>query len=128
MELKKATKFTAKDLSIHLNTRVGGVIVDDHRIWLDRLVRMIETFEALAFMILILIVLATVGTVVFTTRTGLAIHREAIEVLHLMGAHDEYMQTVCIQGLKPRYFWSIFRFGFSFAYTLGFSIYSRKFR
>ena len=91
VELKKTSAFTAKDLSIRLKKRVRGVIVDDHRIWLDRLVRMIETFEALAFMILILIALATVGTVVFTTRTGLAIHREAIEVLHLMGAHDEYI-------------------------------------
>ena len=91
VELRKASEFAAKDLSIRLKKRVRGVIVDDHRIWLDRLVRMIETFEALAFMILILIALATVGTVVFTTKTGLAIHREAIEVLHLMGAHDEYI-------------------------------------
>ena len=91
VELKQTTEFTAKDLSIRLNKRIPGVIVDDHRIWLDRLVRMIETFEALAFLILIFIALATVGTVVFTTRTGLAIHREAIEVLHLMGAHDEYI-------------------------------------
>ena len=91
VELKQASEFTAKDLSIRLNKRVAGVIVDDHRIWLNRLVRMIETFEALAFMILSFIVLATVGTVVFTTKTGLAIHREAIEVLHLIGAHDEYI-------------------------------------
>jgi cell division transport system permease protein len=40
---------------------------------------------------LLLIVLATIGTVVFTTRTGLAIHREAIEVLHLIGAQDTYI-------------------------------------
>ena len=38
-----------------------------------------------------LIVLATIGTIIFTTRTGLAIHREAIEVLHLIGAHDAYI-------------------------------------
>ena len=34
---------------------------------------------------------ATVGTVIFTTYTGLAIHREAIEVLHLIGARDTYI-------------------------------------
>ena len=37
------------------------------------------------------IALATAGTVVFTTRTGLAVHREAIEVLHLIGAQDSYV-------------------------------------
>ncbi|MFP6744670.1 MAG: cell division protein, partial [Alphaproteobacteria bacterium] len=38
-----------------------------------------------------LIGLACVGTVIFTTRTGLAIHQDAIEVLHLIGAHDGFV-------------------------------------
>ena len=41
--------------------------------------------------ILALIGLATIGTVIFTTRTGLAVHQEAIEVLHLIGAQDSYI-------------------------------------
>ena len=89
--LKHATDFTAEDLGALLGERVKGVAIDDHRVWLDRLVRMIETFEALALVVLLFIVMATAGTVVFTTRTGLAIHREAIEVLHLIGAHDDYI-------------------------------------
>lgn len=91
VELKPATDLTAAELGKRLSERVKGVGIDDHRVWLDRLVRMIETFEALALVVLFFIVLATVGTVVFTTRTGLAIHREAIEVLHLIGAHDTYI-------------------------------------
>jgi len=91
VELKQGTDLTAANLGQRLSGRVKGVTIDDHRVWLDRLVRMIETFEALALVVLLFIVLATVGTVVFTTRTGLAIHREAIEVLHLIGAHDNYI-------------------------------------
>ncbi|MEK9725035.1 MAG: FtsX-like permease family protein, partial [Rhodospirillaceae bacterium] len=91
VELKQATDLTAADLGARLSEKVQGVTIDDHRVWLDRLVRMIETFEALALVLLLFIVLATVGTVVFTTRTGLAIHREAIEVLHLIGAQDAYI-------------------------------------
>ena len=91
VELKQSTDLTASDLGDRLSARVKGVTIDDHRVWLDRLVRMIETFEALALVVLLFIVMATVGTVVFTTRTGLAIHREAIEVLHLIGAHDDYI-------------------------------------
>ena len=41
--------------------------------------------------VLLFICLATTGTVIFTTRTGLAVHREAIEVLHLIGAQDSYI-------------------------------------
>ena len=47
--------------------------------------------EAFAASVLGLILLAATGTVVFTTRTGLTVHREAIEVLHLTGAQDSYI-------------------------------------
>ncbi len=68
-----------------------GATVDDHRIWLDRLVRLLRTVEMVALAIVGVIGLVTIGTVIFTTRTGLAIHGEAIQVLHLIGAHDAYV-------------------------------------
>ena len=52
-----------------------------------------RTVEGLATMVLAFIGFATVGTVVFTTRTGLAIHRNAIEVLHFIGAQDSYIAS-----------------------------------
>lgn len=68
-----------------------GASVDDHGVWLKRLLRLIRTIEALSLSVVILIGFATVGTVVFATRTGLAIHQDVIEVLHLIGAHDSYI-------------------------------------
>ncbi len=68
-----------------------GISIDDHRIWLDRLVRLAAAIRLLAAAILGLISLATMGTVIYTTRTGLAVHRQAIEVLHLIGAQDSYI-------------------------------------
>ncbi len=68
-----------------------GVSVDDHRVWLDRLVRLLQTLQWIAFSVVLVIFLVTIGTVIFTTRTGLAIHREAIHVLHLIGAYDSYV-------------------------------------
>lgn len=91
VELKQTAGLTAEALYDRLAQKVSGVSIDDHRVWLDHLVRLIETFEVLALVVLLFIVLATIGTIIFTTRTGLAIHREAIEVLHLIGAHDEYI-------------------------------------
>lgn len=78
-------------LATELATRVPGVSVDDHRLWLSQLVRLVTVIQVLAWVVLLLIALATVGTVVFTTRTGLAVHRDAIEVLHLIGAQDAYI-------------------------------------
>lgn len=70
-----------------------GATVDDHRVWLDRLVRLLRTIEMVALAVVGVIGLVTIGTVVFTTRTGLAIHGEAIQVLHLIGAHDAYIAS-----------------------------------
>ena len=61
--------------------------------WLERLVHLTRTLEGLAAIVLVFIGLATVGTVVFTTRTGLAIHHNAIEVLHFIGAQDSYIAS-----------------------------------
>ena len=80
-----------KALSARLNAAVPHAGVDDHRVWLERFLRLIRTVQAVAISVLVLIGLATVGTVIFTTRTGLAVHQEAIEVLHLIGAQDSYI-------------------------------------
>ncbi|MSO92418.1 MAG: cell division protein [Rhodospirillales bacterium] len=95
-------------LSRRLTAAVPGASIDDHRIWLERLLRLIGTVKAIALAVLALIGIATVGTVIFTTRTGLAIHREAIEVLHLIGAQDTYIarqfaHRALMLGLKGGY-------------------------
>ncbi len=74
-----------------LDRAVSGVQVDDHGVWLVRLIEMVRSLEALAFAVLMLIFAAASATVVFATRTGLTVHAEAIEVLHLTGAHDSYI-------------------------------------
>lgn len=91
VELKKDTPLDSVALLTRLTEKVPGAAVDDHRVWLDHFVGLIESVEVLATAVLTLICVATVGTVIFTTRTGLAIHREAIEVLHFIGAQDSYV-------------------------------------
>ncbi len=91
VELKPDADLDVPAFAKRLAARVPGASIDDHRVWLERLVSLIETAQGLAALVVVFIVLATIGTVVFTTRTGLVIHREAIEVLHLIGAQDSYV-------------------------------------
>ncbi len=103
--LANETKFDLKAFTRALQLKVPEATVDDHRIWLQKLVNLIRTVQLIAMAILIFIALATIGTVVFTTRTGLAVHKEAIEVLHLIGAQDSYIAgqfagRAMILGLK----------------------------
>ena len=44
-----------------------------------------------ALVIVDLIALAAGATVVFATRSGLAVHRELIELMHLIGSRDSYI-------------------------------------
>lgn len=78
-------------LSIRLAEVAPGTSVDDHAIWLRRLSEFASVAETVSFGVIVVILLSAVSTVVFTTRTGLAIHRDVVEVLHLIGAQDSYV-------------------------------------
>ncbi len=91
VELESGAAIDVPALQTRLAAISTGTLVDDHGAWLKRLLTLIATVQALATAVLAFIGLATIGTVVFTTRTGLAIHQDAIEVLHLIGAQDTYI-------------------------------------
>ncbi len=91
VRLKPGGDLDAEDLAMRLAAAVPGAALDDHRVWLDRLLRLVHTVEVLAGVILALIGLVIAGTVVYATRSGLAVHLDAIEVLHLIGAQDSYV-------------------------------------
>lgn len=78
-----------------LSTQVAkvspGAMVENHARWAGRLVGFARSIWAVALIVVALIGIATVVTVVFTTRTGLRIHRRVISLLHLIGAHDRYI-------------------------------------
>jgi cell division transport system permease protein len=79
------------EIADRLSRTVPGASLDDHRVWLSRLVNLSRTMEWLAIVVVGLIGLVTSATVVYATRTGMAVHHDIIEVLHLIGAHDDYI-------------------------------------
>lgn len=78
-------------LRASLAAAVPAALIDDHRAWLDGLLRLARLAVALALGVVALVAAAAAGTVVFATRAGLAAHQQAIELLHLMGAHDAHI-------------------------------------
>jgi cell division transport system permease protein len=79
------------DLAERLSNTVPGVSLDDHRVWLSRLINLSLTTQWVAIGIVVLIGFVTSATVVYATRTGMAVNKGVIEVLHLIGAHDDYI-------------------------------------
>lgn len=78
-------------LQSQLTTAVPGAVLDDHRVWLDRLYDLTLSVETAGLAILAMVSAACVLTVIFTTRASLAVHHDVIELLHLTGARDSYI-------------------------------------
>jgi len=74
-----------------LQPEVPGVSLDDHRTWVDRLVAMAHTTVTLGVAVLVLMLSATVLTVVFATRGAMAGNGHIIEVLHYVGAEAKFI-------------------------------------
>lgn len=74
-----------------LRAAAPGVVVEDHQRTLGRFLAVTQSLHLLALLVVGLVAGAAVLSVVFVTRTGLAVHRQVIELLHLIGARDDYI-------------------------------------
>lgn len=80
-----------EDLAARLERAVPGTLVDDHQRWLGSLLDLAGTIQVLALAMVLAVGVTGVVAVIFVTRTGLEIHRQVIELLHLIGAQDFYV-------------------------------------
>jgi len=74
-----------------LAAEVPQAVLDDHRNWVDRLVSMARTTVVIGVAVLVLMLSATVLTVVFATRGAMAGNGHIIEVLHFVGAEARFI-------------------------------------
>jgi cell division transport system permease protein len=74
-----------------LTPEVPTATLDDHRTWVDRLVSMAHTTVTIGIAVLILMLSATVLSVVFATRGAMAGSGHIIEVLHFVGAEAGFI-------------------------------------
>ncbi|MEQ1945114.1 ABC transporter permease [Mesorhizobium sp. VNQ89] len=72
-------------------SQVPHASLDDHRTWVDRLVTMARTTVAIGIAALVLMLAATVLSVVFATRGAMAGNGHIIEVLHFVGAEGRFI-------------------------------------
>lgn len=67
------------------------ILLDDHQGWLSELLRFAESLQGLSYFLILVVEAATVITVIFVTRTGLAINRRIVDIVHLVGAPNRYI-------------------------------------
>ena len=78
-------------LGAALKEKAPHAVLDDHGRWVGRLRAVAGSVVLAALAVLALIAMGTAATVAFATRAGLATHREIVQLLHLMGAHDQFI-------------------------------------
>jgi cell division transport system permease protein len=74
-----------------LSEKVAGASLDDHRAFVDRMRAMAQTTIAGGIALLIMMLAATVLSVIFATRGAMATNRPIVEVLHFVGAKSGFI-------------------------------------
>ena len=90
VRLAQSTIDTAP-LAARLDAAAPGTLTESHDVWIRRLARLSRSLQACAGMALLLVAAVAAAVIAVATRAGLAARREAIEIVHGLGATDAYI-------------------------------------
>ena len=88
IRLSKEQHFDFAAFQQALETSAPAAQVDSHRMWLTHLIEMARGIQNMILFVLILLILTTSFTVVYTTLSSLAVQGSVLKLLHMMGARD----------------------------------------
>ena len=73
------------------NSVAPGTLTESHGIWIGRLTALARSLQACAGAALLVVAGVAAAVIAVATRAGLAARREAIEIVHGLGATDGYI-------------------------------------
>lgn len=88
---KKDTKRLSLKLSRELSEISPSIEIEDHQFWLQHYLNFIRLLEGAAYGLALLIIGATTLMIIFTSKTALKLHEDAVWLLHSVGAMDDYI-------------------------------------
>lgn len=91
IKLEPGAKINFVQLSQDLAKASPQASVDNHKLWLNKLIDFADGLKALAMAILFLVITITSGAIFYTTQTSMGMYKDIIEILHTMGAKDAYV-------------------------------------
>lgn len=78
-------------LSRRLSEAAPGTLIEDHGVWIRRLTVLARSLQACAGLAVLLVAGVAAAVIAVATRAGLSTRREAIEIVHGLGATDRYI-------------------------------------
>ena len=91
VRLAQSQPLDRESLAERLENAAPGTTLDDHARWLADAQALARSVDVTGLVVIALVSMAAVLAVVFAVRTGLGVHRNEIEVLHLIGAPDRFI-------------------------------------
>lgn len=91
LELKSGQRPDFTELRKQLQEKIPASSLDDHALWMSRLSTMANTVIGVGIMLVVLVLGAVGLAVAFATRGAMAGNREVVEVLHFVGANDNFI-------------------------------------
>ena len=101
-------RFDPATLRKALAERLPNAVLDDHRLWMERLAAMARALVGLVTLIFALVLMAMGLAVTFATRGAMAGNREILDVLHFVGAEDRFIA----REFQRHFLWLGLRGGF----------------
>ena len=93
VKLKSDQNLDMEKTAAALSEKAPYASLDNHRLWLGRLVKFANVLRLLSFLMLCMVFSVCILSISYAVCTSLAIHRPIIEILHIMGAKDSYMAS-----------------------------------
>lgn len=91
VELKTATPEAIDGLTAAVKGAAPSAHVDTHREWLQDILRFVRTLQGVALMVALIVAVTTITAISSGIRSRMAIYRDQVEILHLIGATDSYI-------------------------------------
>ncbi len=93
IEIDRAALPDLEGLRVALEETFSMAKLDDHRRWQAEIRTVTRSLALGGITVLVLVAAATIATIISATRSAMASNREIIEVLHLVGAKDQFIAS-----------------------------------
>lgn len=91
VQLKDNADINYDEITRGLHIVSPNASIDNHRLWLNRLLKFAGSLKTLAISVLFMVIVICAFSIYYSARTSLGMNINSIEILHIIGATDDYI-------------------------------------
>lgn len=91
IKLKSDAEINYDEITRGLHKVTPNASIDNHRLWLNKLLKFASSLRNIALAILFMVAVICAFSIYYSARTSLGINSASIEILHIVGAYDDFI-------------------------------------